>query len=739
MDEARLAAARALHREGQPAKALEAYRDLLELEPGRGDVWYLRSLAEQALGRPDESRASADRALAIEPDHPHFLLHSGHLAHDAGDLERAARELARVAELRPEWAPAWASLGAVHLDAERADDAVACLERAAALDPNRAKAWNNLGFALLGLDRRDEARSAFERALSLEPGFALARLNLARALEAGGDAPGALAQADEARRLAPRNPEAHLMAGDLCRKRRDAAGALERYQSAVAANPALPRARNALAEMLWEAGAIDAARREFEANRRDHPGDLKAALGSALLLPAVYAGKDDLARCRESYRQGLHDLQERSGDFSWKRAQDALADMRWTNFYLAYQGRNDRELQSLYGDFIRGLLRRAAPGFVEGPARRVREGARLRVGFLSHFFFNCTAGRYFASWVRGLDASRFETFVYYTNPLVADDTRAIAASAAHFRHVASRTVHDIARQVLADELDILVYPELGMHADSFALGSLRLAPVQCAGWGHPTTTGLPSIDWFLSCESMEPEAAQACYRERLALLPGLGTNYARPAGETGGERADFSLPADRHLYLVPQSVFKIHPDNDGLIADVLAADPAGIAVFFAAGAPAHVEAFAKRIAPALAVRGLSVERNLLFLPFLTHGEYLRVNRLCDVMLDTLHWSGGNTSLDAIAMGLPVVTLPGGLMRGRQSAGMLRILGLEELVARDESDYVRIAVGVASDRDRRESISRRMGEGSVALFDQQGPVEAFADFLEAAARGAGEQG
>ena len=446
----------------------------------------------------------------------------------------------------------------------------------------------------------------------------------------------------------------------------------------------------------------------------------------------MYSGSDHLGRCRAQYRAGLEGLLARAGDFSWARAGDALSAIRWTNFYLAYQGGNDRELQALYGDFIRRVLTPAAPEFVENRPRRARSGSRLRVGFLSHFFFNCTAGRYFASWIRGLDATRFETFVYYTNPWVADDTRAIAASAAHFRHLPLRPLQAIASQVLADGLDILVYPELGMHADTFALGSLRLAPVQCAGWGHPTTTGLPAIDSFLSCESMEPEGAQACYRERLALLPGLGTNYARPSGESPGEREDFGLPARRHLYLVPQSVFKIHPDNDELIADVLAGDPDGLAVMFAAGHPSLVDAFAARIAPVLAARGLSTQRHLLFLPYLTHGQYLRVNRLCDVMLDTLHWSGGNTTLDALATGLPVVTLPGSMMRGRQSRGMLGILGLEELVARDRDDYVRIALRLGTDAAWRREISARIAARSGALFDQQAPVEAFADFLEAAA-------
>jgi protein O-GlcNAc transferase len=734
MDEARLAQAKELHRLGRAAEALAHYRDLCIEEPERAELWYLASLAEHELGRATQARESVDRALALAPDQPHFRLHSGHVAVDSGDTLIAERDLRRATDLRPDWAPAWASLGTMLFHLQRVSEAQACFEKAVALDPGRARNWNNLGLAFADLGRQDDATRAFERALALDPAYGLAHLNLARTCDSAGKADEAIAHAREACRLAPRHAEAHVLAGDLYRKRRDAANALASYRSAIGVAPRNAKARNALAEMLWETGAVEEARREFAANRRDHPGSLKAALGSELLLPAVYAGKEHLGESRARYREGLERLVERREDFRYKRAGDALDDIRWTNFYLAYQGQNDRELQSRYGDFIGEVLAKEAPEFLAERKPRARVGSRLRVGFLSHFFFNCTAGRYFASWVLGLDTERVESFVYYTNPWVADDTRAIAAAAAHFRHLPKRSLQAIARQVLEDDLDVLVYPELGMHPDVFALASLRLAPVQCAGWGHPTTTGLPTIDWYLSCESMEPEGAQAHYRERLALLPGLGTNYARPSGEADGNRADFGLPEDRHLYLVPQSIFKIHPDNDALIADVLAADPRGLAVLFDAGHPALLDAFAARIAPVLAARGLSTERHLLFLPYVTHGQYLRVNRLCDVMLDTLHWSGGNTSLDALAMALPVVTLPGGLMRGRQSLGMLRTLGVEDVVAKDRDDFVRLAARLGADREWRRDVYDRIAAGTPGLFDRREPVQAFQSFLEMAANG-----
>jgi CRISPR-associated protein Csy1 len=116
------------------------------------------------------------------------------------------------------------------------------------------------------------------------------------------------------------------------------------------------------------------------------------------------------------------------------------------------------------------------------------------------------------------------------------------------------------------------------------------------------------------------------------------------------------------------------------------------------------------------------------LPVMGHDAYLQVNCACDALLDTLRWSGGNTSLDALACGLPMVTLPGALMRGRQTAAMLQMAGVPELVARDADDYVRIAVRLGTDATWSAAQSARPAAGAAAVFDRREPIEALARFL-----------
>ena len=108
------------------------------------------------------------------------------------------------------------------------------------------------------------------------------------------------------------------------------------------------------------------------------------------------------------------------------------------------------------------------------------------------------------------------------------------------------------------------------------LAFARLAPVQCATWGHPVTTGIPTIDYFISNVDAEPADAAEHYTEQLVRMKNLPTYYAPPSVSSATRsRKDFGLEEKAHLYLCPQSLFKMHPEFDGILSAILRADPKG--------------------------------------------------------------------------------------------------------------------------------------------------------------------
>jgi CRISPR-associated protein Csy1 len=676
-----------------------------------------------------------DAALRLLPDDPLALYASAELDERAGDVRSAIASLERALAALPSFVAAHLRLGILHGEQGDAERAAQSFARVVSLDPRNARAFNNLGNALRTLGRNAEALAAFERAVALRPDYDLAIANVAVMWRDAGQMPRAeqlLRAAYGRQRDKPPLRAIVVMLAGLLRER----GALDEaeplYRQAIAMAPAASAGEwfnlgRVYAERDDVGPARDAYRRAFELD----PKDLRGMFATRLSLPMIYDDAAHLRRARHEFQAGLQALEADAGRIAEGLTEDQLLNgLRWTNFFLAYQGLDDRALQASYGGAVARMIERSAPRWRTLPAPPVRGDRRLRVGFASAFFHVGTAGRYFRSWITGLDRDRFSVHVYHLYPGSDDIAREIEQRADTFAEFGGSRARPsvVAPAIRDDALDVLVYPELGMDHTSFALAALRLAPRQLAGWGHPVTSGHATIDAFVTCAQMEPPDADAHYVEQLIRLPGIGTCYRRPALPDRVGRAQLGLPEDRVLLLCPQSLFKVHPDNDDLFARVLAENPAATLVLFDGRHPHVTTRFTDRLMRAFEQRGVSIGERLIVLPPAPHIDYLRINMACDAMLDTLHWSGGNTTIDALACGLPVVTLPGAFMRGRQSAAMLRIVGAGELVAATQDDYRSIAARLIGDPAWRDRMATVIREGAGALFDREEPVRAFADVL-----------
>ncbi|MEO7741385.1 MAG: tetratricopeptide repeat protein [Usitatibacter sp.] len=614
-------------------------------------------------------------------------------------------------------------LASVQMRRGNAPEALEALHTAVALKPDLADAQKNIAALLASLGRTEEAREALRRAVAAAPHDATLWVRLASAEAHLGDAAASLRSLARAVEAMPLSASAWREIGQGYAEHWHYAEADRALALASALDPGAPPTESLAAFVKQELGDTEGALQALARAAARDPDNLGVVLAQRLMLPQVYEDAGDVARWRARYTAGLEQVAGEARAFL-PRAREVL-DLNRQNFLLAYQGEDDTRLQEGYSTLLGRFIEAAHPELRTRLPARFDGGRRLRVGFVGGIFRDCTAGRYFERWITDLDPRRFERFVYHTASVADAFTRRIAGASEHFatRRAGAR---DTAAKIAADDLDILVHPEVGMSSISYLLAAMRLAPVQAAGWGHPVTTGSDAIDCFFTCGAMEPEGAEAHYVERLMRLPGLGVGYAMPAPPPPGTRAEVGLPEGRRLYLCAQSLFKVHPEMDAILADIVSRDPAGVLVFFQAPARRVTEALAARMQRALAGRGVSPRGQLKFLPRMESAHFRRVLALADVVLDTPRWSGGNTSIDAFAAGVPVVTLPGRFMRGRQTAGMLGLMGLEDLVARDPEDYARIALEVA--RERAGDLRREIAARREVLFDRPEPLAAFADAL-----------
>ncbi len=640
-----------------------------------------------AHGKLADAERSYRQALALAPNDAEAWANLGCTMWRLDRLAEAEASLGRAIALRPEFAAAHNNLGGVLEALGRLEEASLQYRDAINHDPDQAQPLCNLGAVLHRLGRFEQAKAAYARALTLKPGFAEAWSNLGAAFLAQREFNESESCLRRAMELSPRNRQVLSNLGDVLRIQGKFSQAVEIYRKALATDP------------------------------DNVPQMVKLALAQEVILDSRESA---LAR-RAEVLQSLDDLLARNVQLS-----DPHHEVGMTNFYFAYQDVNDIELQSLSAKFYLNACPRLGWSAPHCSAPRASE-ARLRIGFLSASLFEHTIGKFYTGIIQKLSRERFEVAVI--GPPHDPDPISEA-----IRRDADRSVeipHDLypARDLIAAErLDILFYPDLGMTPLTYHLAFARLAPVQCVSWGHPVTTGIPAIDYFISAKSIEPPDAQLHYSERLVLLDRLPTYYWRPHHPaTPFTRAEFGFPDDARLYVCPQSLFKLHPDFDVVLATLLRRDPKA-RLLLLSGIHQHWD----RLLSARIARGFpDIADRVVFVPRIPQAQFFRLLMMADVILDPPFFGGGNSSYEAFAMGLPIVTWPGQFMRGRVTEGCYRQMGFMELVADSLDSYVEIALRLANDGDWREQVKNEIATRSAVLYEDASVVTEMEDFLCAA--------
>lgn len=417
----------------------------------------------------------------------------------------------------------------------------------------------------------------------------------------------------------------------------------------------------ALHYSLLNAGDMEGA---LAALKTDHP----VKYLRQILVPTLYQTEDEIASWRERCREAIDQLA--AAEFDPREAFDALQAL--STFEIAYQQRNDRELLSSLGQVLHDkITARALPDLVRPIERKPRTG-KLKVGYISENLTVSNGGSWARGWLKnhGPDIERY-VFCLSDTP---DAVTSRFAQLAHRFFLFNQEVPAHARFIKSLDLDVLIFTDIGISGRNYQYATMRLAPVQCTAWGHPVTSGLPTIDYYLSSDLMEPENGQEHYRERLVRLPGSGLCYPhRLVPPSRMTKADFGLD-DGLLFLSCQNPMKYLPQWDHLYAEICSRT--GRPIVFVEGPKTMDKALLKE---RMAKAGVDA----IWEPNLTMSDFFALVRLADVCLDTPGWNGGNTTIQALQENVPVVTLAGEFMRGRHSLAFCEIANAAGLVAANE--------------------------------------------------------
>ena len=238
------------------------------------------------------------------------------------------------------------------------------------------------------------------------------------------------------------------------------------------------------------------------------------------------------------------------------------------------------------------------------------------------------------------------------------------------------------------------------------------------------------MDYFVSSQWLETPEADAHYTERLIRLANLGTYYYRPKLAGRRTRESFGLDPARHVYLCPQTLFKMHPEFDAILAGILRRDSAGELVIIEGRQPQWTRLLRERFERSMG----DVVSRIRFLPPQPNADFLHLNAAADVLLDTIHFGGGNTSYEGLALGIPIVTLPGAYLRSRITHALYRKMDVMDCVVDSPDGYVDLAVRLGTEPEFRASIGRKIRDASGVLFEDPAEVRELERFLDWAAGG-----
>ena len=729
-----LAQALSLHEQGRLNEAERLYSDILAARPDQFDALQMLGMVKLAKGQPAEALRLVGAAMAARTPSPQILLNYGIILNALERRQEALDSFDQAIKQKSKFAEAHNNRGTVLAALGRHDEALDSYAKAIAIKPDYAEAHFNRGNSLHALARHDEALKSIERALKLRPNYMKAHNNHGVVLEALGRTEESLAAYDRALALSPNFAEARHNRGRALALLGRTDDALANFNAALAHNPNDAEAYYNRGKVFIDLNRNDDAAADFAKALAIKPAYAEARFAACFAeLPDAYADEAEIVRRRAAYEQKLRAL---AADVDAGLLQGDLvkAVAAREPFLLAYQGGNDRALQEIYGAMVGRIIARQYPQAPLAPPPA--PGEPIRVGMVSSFFYLHSNWKIpIKGWLGQIDRTRFKIYGYHLGTRRDAETDVAASLCERFVHRAL-DVDGWRREILADRPHVLIYPGLLMDNLSLQLAAQRLAAVQCNSWGHPETSGLPTLDYFLSSDGMEPADADSHYTEKLVRLPNLSIYYedsAPPAEPV--TREELGLRADATVYWSGQSLYKYLPQHDAVFARIARAAPNSQFVFLRHhGGPQMTALFRARLERAFAAHGLTAADHCVFLGRMSQAKFVAAMGLADVFLDSIGWSGCNSALESLPHNLPIVTLPGAQMRGRHSAAILAMMGVTETVASCADDYVALAARLASDPAARQALSRRMAENKHRLYRDRSCVTALENLLEGAVRG-----
>jgi len=609
----------------------------------------------------------------------------------SGKLTIVEKKVIELIKKNPKSFVLYNLFGAVLSNQKNFDKAVINYKKSIEINPDYAEGHNNLGSVLYQLGKFNEAIDSYQRAIKINPEYAEAYNNLGNVYDIN-------EKVDEA---------------------------ILNYKKAIKINANFVEAYSNLGHLLKEIGKVDEARNCENKLLSLKPNDIGYRINITLSIIPVVSSVEEINFYRNEYQKGLELLKK------YQYLTEKPGDTITTNFFhLGYHAIENLELMKKTSDLFRQIIPNI--NYVSKNINKQKKQKKIKVGFISEFLTKHTVGKLFGGLIKNIDRKKFEVIIFHTHRTKKSLLKNEIDNSSNKVINLSNRIKEQHEQVEKENLDIIFYPEIGMSPITYFLAFARLAPVQIVSWGHPETTGINTIDYFLSSTLLEPNNAKRKYSERLICLSQFPLYYEPPQNlGTLKNRKDLKLPENVRLYGCPQSLFKLHPDFDLILAEILFQDPEGCIVLIGGEGKKKYwsEILKKRWSKSFSI----LNKKVLFTNTLSLLEFISLCKCVDVLLDPVHFGGGNSFLESMLVGTPSITMSGTHLKTNITAAAYKQMKiLSPPIVQSSKEYINLAVKLAQDSKKNLSLRE---ESKIAankyLYNNLKALKEFEQFLDEA--------
>jgi protein O-GlcNAc transferase len=710
-------------------EAIESYNLAISKDPKLSDAYYNLAIIQFNLNQIEKCIVNIKKAIELNPNMVDAYITYANALHNKKDYINAIFYIDIAIIKNPIYAKAYINKGNALERLFKYEEALLSYEKALLIEPINSEIHVNIGVIYSLLENNNEAKKYYKKALELNSNNALAFINIGALFQKENKLKLAVRFYKKSLELKPNNSIVNSNLASILSK-------LGKYEEAVAQFEYAIKLDKDNADLYSNLGVLLHQMGRQVESKANH--DIALSISPESL---IYLWERAMCEIAASY---VKDYSSSESIINFEKRLKIIEEIvearqeiynsenivgKNQPYHIAYLNTNNVEILKKYGKLCVDIMGKSAPNILNKSfIKELKKDEKIKIGIISsHIRYHSIWNAFLKGIVSQIDKKRFDLYIYYLEGTQDDQTN-IASECAKKFIIGQYSLKKWADLISNDNLDIILYPEIGMNKLTTQLACLRLANMQCTSWGHPETSGLPTIDYYISAELTEKTNSQENYSEKLLKLNNLGSYFEPPSLDlTEYDFINNGLNTESKLFLCLGYSNKYHPDNDDILISLAKRFPDYQFVFIQ-DVWGNYKILQNRLHEKFAVENLDNSNTLKFIPYPSREGFNTLMSNSRLLLDTVYFSHFNTSMQALGNTLPVVTIEGQFMRSRATSGMLKMIHLDELIVVDKISFINLITRLTEDNDYYEFIKEKIKGNVQLLYKDLSPIRSLENFF-----------